>query len=201
MLKIGLTGGIASGKSTVADAFHQNYQIPVIDADKVARSLVAPNTPCLQAIVQRYGASILDVSGQLQRHALRKIIFANNAERDWLEHLLHPHILIEMQTLSETFSGPYILWMIPLLLEKNMQSNVDRILVVDCSPVIQRKRCMARDGISEHEAQAILDTQMTREEKLQFADEIIHNYADSWQDLQAQITKIHKKYLLLSQSQ
>ena len=106
-----------------------------------------------------------------------------------------------MQTQSATASDPYIIWMIPLLLEKNMQNSVDRILVIDCDPELQCKRCMARDGISQEEAQAILNTQMPREEKLQFADEIIHNREDDWHELQTQVTKIHEKYHLLSQSQ
>ncbi len=172
--RIGLTGGIASGKSTVAKLFIDKG-IDVIDADQLARELVVPGQAAWREILETFGPEMINTDGTLNRKALRGRIFSDKAARQRLESILHPRIrklLLERAALSKS---PYALLVIPLLVEKGWQKWLDNVIVVDCSPETQIRRLIARDHIDEGEAQAILNTQATRAQRLAVADAIIHN--------------------------
>lgn len=197
MLIIGLTGGIGSGKSTVARLF-ADKGIPVIDADVIARHLTMPNEPALHAIVDHFGIPILQKDGSLNRTALRDIVFNNPAERQWLEQLLHPLIRekISQELASISASGlcpPYCLVVIPLLLETGAYPFLDRILVVDAPESLQIERIIARDNTPSDNARAIITAQTTREERLKHANDVIINEG-SLADLLPQIDKLHGQY-------
>jgi dephospho-CoA kinase len=173
-LRIGLTGGIASGKSTVAQLF-AGHGVPVIDLDLVARAVVAPGEPALDAIVAEFGPDVLDAAGQLDRASLRARVFQDPAERERLEALLHPRILAAAVRQAETAGGPYQVIVAPLLVESGLTGWVDRVLVVDCPAETQLQRLLARDGGDEALARAILATQASREQRLAAADDVIVN--------------------------
>jgi dephospho-CoA kinase len=173
-LRIGLTGGIASGKSTVAQLF-AGHGVPVIDLDLVAREVVAPGEPALAAIVAEFGPDVLDAAGQLDRASLRARVFQDPAERKRLEALLHPRILEAAVRHAETAGGPYQVIVAPLLVEFGLTGWVDRVLVVDCPAETQLQRLLARDGGDETLARAILATQASREQRLAAADDVIVN--------------------------
>jgi dephospho-CoA kinase len=173
-LRIGLTGGIASGKSTVARLFAERG-VPVIDLDQLAREVVAPGEPGLAAIVTAFGTDVLDRAGGLDRAALRAIVFGDPAARKRLEALLHPPILEAAVRHADAAGGPYQVLVVPLLVESGLTSWVDRVLVVDCLPETQLKRLLARDRGDETLARAILATQATREERLAAADDVLSN--------------------------
>jgi dephospho-CoA kinase len=173
-LRIGLTGGIASGKTTVAHRFVE-LGIPVIDADESARTVVAPGMPGLAAVVDKFGTGLLIADGELDRRALRHLIFADPDRRRELEAILHPLIRADMEQRAHTSAGPYIVMAIPLLVEGGAIDRVDRILVVDVPEDLQRQRVMRRDGVSAEQAQAILAAQTSRENRLQVADDVILN--------------------------
>src|ERR1700734_3942106 len=154
-LRIGLTGGIASGKSTVAQRFAE-LGIPVVDADVAAREVVAPGTPGLAQVVERFGPSILAENGELDRRALRQLIFKDPGSRQDLEAILHPLIRAAMENRTETAAGPYVVMAIPLLVEGGARGRADRILVVDVDEAVQLQRVQARDGGSLDQARAIL---------------------------------------------
>jgi dephospho-CoA kinase len=173
-LRIGLTGGIASGKSTVAQLF-TGHGVPVIDLDLVAREVVAPGEPALAAIVAEFGAEVLDAAGQLDRASLRARVFQDPAERKRLEALLHPLILEAAVRHAEKAGGPYQVIVAPLLVEFGLTGWVDRVLVVDCPAETQLQRLLARDGGDEALARAILATQASRAQRLAAADDVIVN--------------------------
>jgi dephospho-CoA kinase len=173
-LKIGLTGGIASGKSTVARLFAERG-IPVIDLDLVAREVVAPGQPALAAIVKAFGADVLDERGELDRASLRARVFRDPVARRRLEELLHPRILEAGVSQAEQAGGPYQVIVAPLLVEFGLTGWVDRVLVVDCPAETQLQRLLARDGGGEAIARAILATQASREQRLAAADDVIVN--------------------------
>jgi dephospho-CoA kinase len=173
-LKIGLTGGIASGKSTVARLFAERG-IPVIDLDLVAREVVAPGQPALAEIVAAFGADVLDERGELDRASLRDRVFRDPVARKRLEELLHPRILEAGVTQAEHAGGPYQVIVAPLLVEFGLTRWVDRVLVVDCPAATQLQRLLARDGGDEAIARAILATQASREQRLAAADDVIVN--------------------------
>jgi len=191
-LRIGLTGGIASGKSTVAGLFAA-LGVPVIDTDQVARDIVQPGSPVLAAIVDRFGPGVL-ASGQLNRAALRSRVFADPQARADLEGLTHPAIQAETAARSTRAGGHYQLIAVPLLAEKGLKSRYDRVLVIDCDPELQRRRLVVRDGSTLAEAQAILDAQASRAQRLALADEVIVNTGDI-RDLATQVEAVHAKYL------
>lgn len=175
MLTIGLTGGIASGKTTVASAFAE-LGVNQIDADVVAREVVAPGEPLLEEIARHFGPSILTADGALDRKQLRHLIFEDSRQRHWLESRMHPAIFTRIQTQLHGLDGSYRLLIVPLLLESNKyQSIVDRVLVVDIPEAMQLERLMARDGSSPEQAEAILKAQMGRDERLRKADDVIDN--------------------------
>jgi dephospho-CoA kinase len=173
-LKIGLTGGIASGKSTVARLFAERG-IPVIDLDLVAREVVAPGQPALATIVEAFGPGVLDERGELDRTSLRDRVFRDPEARKRLEELLHPRILEAGVIQAEHAGGPYQVIVAPLLVEFGLTGWVDRVLVVDCPVEIQLQRLLARDGGDEAIARAILATQASREQRLAAADDVIVN--------------------------
>ncbi|WP_194437579.1 dephospho-CoA kinase [Vibrio fluminensis] len=193
-LVIGLTGGIASGKTTVANIFRDQFAIDIIDADVVAREVVEPNSDGLNAIVERYGREILLEDGSLDRSALREIIFADRNEKIWLDSLLHPMIRRNMQQQLEQVTSEYALLVIPLMVENNLQELADHILVVDVDEKIQIERTMNRDGVSHQQAESILQSQASRQQRLAIANDVIKNHSQN-QQLLPQITELHKKYL------
>ena len=191
---IGLTGGIASGKTTVANLFQQQFGINIVDADIVAREVVEPESAGLKQIVQRYGAAILLDDGTLNRAQLRDIIFADPNEKQWLDALLHPMIRQRMLEQLDNTTTPYALLVIPLMAENNLQTLANRVLVVDVDESSQIERTMLRDGISQQQAQSIVNSQATRAQRLAIADDVIKNHSKN-QQLLYQITELHKKYL------
>ena len=192
MFKVGLTGGIGSGKSTVAAMF-EALGVTVIDADRVARELVAPSSDALTEIVRQFGDDILDADGTLDRAALRQRIFADPSQRRLLESILHPRILQQMHAAAERASGPYAILVMPLLLEAGQQQAVDRVLVVDCAPELQRQRAMTRDASSAQEVERIMAAQVSRAQRLAAADDVIVNDADL-QHLETHVQALHQRY-------
>lgn len=172
MLIIGLTGGIASGKTTVADLFAARG-VPLVDADVSAREVVAPGSSGLAAVVEAFGSEILTTTGELDRRALRARVFGQPEERRRLESILHPLIRQHLQDSLQALSGPYALLVAPLLLEGDLSKAVQRVLVVDVPEEVQIARVMSRDGSSREEAEAILRAQMSRQERLARADQSI----------------------------
>lgn len=196
-LVIGLTGGIASGKTTVANLFQQHFAIDIVDADIVARQVVAPGSAGLAAIVDHFGADILTRGGELDRGQLRQRIFAHAEEKQWLNALLHPMIRRKMIEDLAQVSSPYALLVVPLLVENQLQTLCDRVLVVDVEEKTQLQRTMDRDGVDEQQVRAILKAQASRHERLALADDVIKNESKD-QDLLQQITDLHQKYLAMS---
>lgn len=176
-LRIGLTGGIASGKSTVAEMF-ADLGVPVIDTDVIAREVVAPGKPALAEIRARFGDGIVDADGRLDRSRLRNLIFADSRARDDLEDILHPRIGAETRRQAAVAGGAYQLIVVPLLVESSLRGFVDRVLVVDCDEDTQIQRLLARDAESPGQARRILAAQASREERLSIADDIIENNGD-----------------------
>lgn len=195
---VALTGGIGSGKSTVANAFAR-LGVVVIDADIIARQVVEPMTPALAAIRERYGAEILLSDGSLNRAALRRRIFSHPDEKRWLNALLHPLIRAETQRQFAQARSPYLLWVIPLLVENRLQQSADRILVIDVDRETQLARTVARDGVSRQQAENILAAQVTREQRLAWADDIIDN-SGSPESIEPRVAELHHRYLELATS-
>jgi dephospho-CoA kinase len=194
--RIGLTGGIASGKSTAAKFFGA-LGVPILDSDQIARDVVEPGQPPLERLVERFGPSILTPDGHLDRPALRDIVFSDPMARADLEALTHPAIGAAMEARSAAAGGPYQVLVIPLLVEKNLSSHVDRVLVVDCDEDLQVRRLRDRDGSSPEQAQAILSAQAPRAARLRAADDVITNEADM-SAVQDQVTALHSRYLELA---
>ncbi|MEB4673345.1 dephospho-CoA kinase [Enterobacteriaceae bacterium G50] len=193
---VALTGGIGSGKSTVADAF-SNLGINVIDADILARQVVEPGTPALRAIVEHFGPQILTPDGALNRRVLRERIFANPDEKAWLNALLHPLIQRETQQQMQKATSPYVLWVVPLLVENNLASRADRVLVVDVTRDTQILRTMQRDRVSREHAEHILAAQATREQRLAAADDVIDNNGTP-EAIASDVARLHARYLELA---
>jgi dephospho-CoA kinase len=198
VLRVGLTGGIASGKSTAAKFFGA-LGVPILDSDQVAREVVEPGQPPLERLVERFGRGILTPDGHLDRPALRNIVFSDPRARADLENLTHPAIGAALEARSAEAGGPYQILVIPLLVEKNLSAHVDRVLVVDCNEELQIRRLNARDGSTRTQAQAILDAQVSRSTRLKAADDVITNDADM-SALQAQVAALHARYLELARA-
>lgn len=196
MLAIGLTGGIGSGKSTVAEHFRQ-HGVPVFDADVICRDLVEPGEPALAEIVARFGAGIIDQDGRLDRESLREDVFSDEHKRLALEAILHPRVHAQMRTGLQTLDAPYALLMIPLLVEGGRNDLVQRILVVDLPESEQIARVSHRDGLSEDQVRAIMAAQASREQRLAVADDVIDNRGDPG-DLAGQVNALHQRYLQLA---
>jgi len=195
-LRIGLTGGIASGKTTVATRFRE-LGVPVIDADIAARTVVLPGQAALQEIAQRFGGGVIGNGGTLDRPKLRDIVFSDQQARKDLEAILHPRIRAEMERLATEAQGPYLVFDIPLLVEGGATDRVDRVLVVDVDEAVQLERLKARDGGSDDQARAILASQASRAERLARADDLLVNTGGLSQ-LHDAVDRLHEQYLLLA---
>ena len=192
---IGVTGGIASGKSTVALAFAA-LGIPWVDADDVAREVVEPGEPALAEIAARFGESVLHSDGRLNRRALREIVFAEPTERRWLEGVTHPRIrqrLIAHLERMQAEGAPYVLLVSPLLFESGQSQLVDRCLVIDVPESLQIARTASRDEVGEVQARAIIAAQMSRSERLARADDVIDNSRGE-AELTAQVAELDRRY-------
>ena len=198
MFIVGLTGGIGSGKSTIAQHFVE-LGITCIDADLTAREVVQPGEPALDAIFQHFGETILLADGSLDRRKLREEIFGNSSARKWLNELLHPLIRQRMLQQCQQANSPYCILMVPLLFENNLQSLVQRTLVIDVDEATQIRRTMQRDKATEEQIKAIIAAQCPRQQRLMLADDVISN-GDEVTPLQRQhaVNTLHQTYLLLA---
>jgi dephospho-CoA kinase len=194
-LRIGLTGGIASGKSTVEQRLSE-LGVPVINADDSARVVVAPGQPGLAAVIERFGVGLLTQDGVLDRAALRNLIFQSPEKRRDLEAILHPLIREHMKQQTLTAIGPYLVLSIPLLVEGGgaARDGVDRILVVDADESQQVQRLMSRDSVSAEQARSILAAQASRADRLKAADDVLLN-SGSVPELRQAVDRLHQRYL------
>ncbi len=196
MLRVGLTGGIASGKSTVARLFAA-LGVPIIDTDELAREVVAPGSAMLKRITSRFGQRVMKPDGSLDRAALRSLVFADPQARAELEALTHPPILEAMRSRARAAGGPYQMLVIPLLVETGLEREVDRVLVVDADEDVRVRRLQARDGATLDEARALLASQVARETRLAAADDVIVNDGDL-HHLRDQVEALHARYVALT---
>ncbi|AOW79024.1 dephospho-CoA kinase [Colwellia sp. PAMC 20917] len=196
---IGLTGGIGCGKTTVAN-FFSDLGIDIIDADIAARKVVAPNSSALLQISQHFGKTFIMPDGSLNRALLRSQIFSNEADKQWLNNLLHPLIRQTMLEEIQQSQSPYCLLVAPLLIENNLQSLVARILVIDISESAQVKRAVLRDPSSSDEIKRIIASQISREDRLKHADDIIDNSSSDLSLIKASVIKLDQKYRNLATS-
>lgn len=199
MLRIGLTGGIGAGKSVVSKKFNALYDIPVIDADDLTRDLMQIDKEAYHEIVAVFGMEALTDNKEINRKFLRDVIFSDRTKRAILEKIIHPKVEHAITEKVANLSSAYCLIVIPLLIESNMQSVVDRILVVDTRKQNQLERVVNRDGCDTDQVQKIIDAQIDPDERLRHADDIITNNGDLG-DLDQQIHRLHQKYLALSRS-
>lgn len=198
MLRVALTGGIGSGKSSVAELFGR-LGAPIIDADLIARELTRIGHPLLQEIGHAFGAGVINADGSLNRRALGNLVFANPDQRRQLEQILHPPIRREMEHRLRACAAPYAILVIPLLLETRQQDIADIIIVVDLPEQLQIKRVMQRDGLSEDQVRGILAAQCQRSERLAAADYLIDN-SGGLDQLIAQVENIHQRLIASSPS-
>jgi dephospho-CoA kinase len=196
--RIGLTGGIASGKTAVSDRFAA-HGVPILDADLIAREVIAPGTALRAQLFERFGPGIRAADGELDRAALRRIVFADPTLRRELEALLHPAVRARTEQLALQAHGPYQLHVVPLLVETQAADRYDRVLVVDCPEDLQWLRLRARDGLSEAEARAMLAAQASRAARLALADDVIVNDG-ALAALNARVATLHARYLKLAAS-
>jgi len=192
---LGLTGGIGSGKSAAAQRFVE-LGVHLVDADQAARWVVEPGRPALASLVERFGPGLLLEDGQLNRAALRELIFADAEQRRWVEALLHPLIGQEIFSYLAKAESPYAVFVSPLMIESGQYQRTDRLLVIDAPQSLQVERTLLRDQTSPEQVQAILKAQASREERLRHADDILVNDRDiAW--LHAEVDRLHNFYLTL----
>jgi len=196
--RVALTGGIASGKSTVAGMFAA-LGVPVVDTDLIARQVVEPGRPALASVVDAFGPEVLALDGSLDRRRLRDRVFADSGQRRRLEAILHPAIRAEMERQSQAAGGPYQLLVIPLLAEGGRRDHVDRVLLVDAPESAQLERLMRRDGGTREQAEAALRAQASRAQRRAIADDVLDNTGDP-AALNAQVAALHERYLALATS-
>lgn len=196
VFRVGLTGGIASGKSTVADYFAE-LGVPVVDTDLIAREVVSISSPALEEIRTAFGPDVISADGTLDRAAMRKIVFADDGKRRLLESILHPRIRELAFRRADQASAPYVIIVVPLLFESPMRNAMDRILVLDCSVETQLKRLLARDCETEEQANKIIAAQATRDERLSIADDVITNDGDL-EATRREVGRLHRRYLALA---
>jgi dephospho-CoA kinase len=190
MLQVGLTGGIACGKSTVTQLFF-DLGVPIIDADIITRELMQPDTGIFRSIVSHFGDQILTLDKQLDRKKIANIIFSDSYQKQWLEALLHPEVRKTMHTAIKNLDeAPYCILAIPLLVETLPNPLVEKIIVVDCKPEIQKQRLKQRDNIATTQAEKIIQSQTDRETRLKYADYIIENN-DNIDNLTITVDKVH----------
>ena len=195
-LTVGLTGGIASGKSWVAAQFEQ-LGVPVLDADQVSREIVLPGSPALAEIGRQFGSGFITPEGSLDRRRMREHVFADETERRRLEAILHPRMHQHMRDWRDRQTTPYCMLSAAILLETRMRELVDRVLVVDASEAVQRQRLTTRDGIDLELATRMMAAQARREDRLAAADDILHNDASMDESLQ-QVRQLHELYLQIA---
>ncbi|WP_331345462.1 dephospho-CoA kinase [Cellvibrio sp. UBA7661] len=195
-LIVGLTGGIGSGKSEACRLFAARG-IVIVDADNIARDVVLPGSTALHDISLHFGEEILTTSGELDRRKLRDIIFSNPHEKKWLENLLHPIINLEIRNQLANAESPYVILASPLLLETRQFELTNRILVIDASEQLQIERASTRDRNDTAQIKAIMNTQLSRQERCAKADDIIQNHGNL-DELDEQIEKLHQRYLEMS---
>lgn len=195
---VGVSGGIGSGKTTVTNLFAE-LGIDIIDADVIAREVVAPQTPGLNAIVAKLGQDILDNHGHLNRALLRQLVFTQPDLKEWLNQLLHPLIREQMQQQTQGASSPYCILSVPLLVENQGYKTVDRVLIVDVSEATQLQRTVLRDNSNVEQISAIMRAQASREQRLAVADDVIENEG-SEQELIEKVAQLHHLYLSLAES-
>ncbi|WP_109432004.1 dephospho-CoA kinase [Aggregatibacter segnis] len=198
---VGLTGGIGSGKSTIAELFAE-LGVPIVDADLVARQVVEKNSPLLAEIATHFGPEILLEDGALNRAALREKIFANETQKQWLNQLLHPAIRHEMLRQLAAQQAPYCIFMVPLLIENNLTALCQRILVVDVLEHTQVERACQRDNNQVEQIKRIMQSQVSRQERLKYADDVINNNEDliaSLPQLKQKVLDLHHLYLQLAE--
>jgi dephospho-CoA kinase len=190
---VAVTGGIGAGKSEVTRRF-EALGVAVIDADVIARELVAPGQPALQAIRQQFGGAVLAQDGKLDRRRMRELIFSDPGKKQLLEALLHPLIAMVMQQQARAASGPYVMLAIPLLAESHRYDWVDRVLLIDAPVELQRERIMRRDSITQSEADEVIAGQATRAQRIALADDVIINQSDL-AELDEAVKRLHSRYL------
>jgi len=196
VLKVGLTGGIGCGKSTVTALFKQ-LNVPVIDADEIAHQVVAIGQPALKLIQQIFGSDSLNADGSLNRNTIRELVFTDPEQKKKLEAIIHPLVYQTIQARLALLTSPYCLLSIPLLFETNKADFVDRILVVDCPVATQIERVQKRDHLSTERVQSIIDSQVSRAFRIAHAQDVIDN-TQSTTELAQQVEKLHNLYLSLS---
>ena len=193
-LKIGLTGGIASGKTTISDYF-KALGIPIIDADVISHEVTKPNGSAFEEIISSFGSNILDESGLINRKKMRSIIFDDASKKEILEGIIHPKVREEMFNLVSQSNDHYLILSVPLLIETGMNKMMDRILVVDCSVETQIERLIQRDKINLDEAKSILRNQTNRSTRLKVADDLIINEKNvTLTDLEKEVFELHRIY-------
>ncbi len=198
MFRVGLTGGIACGKTTVADMFAA-LGAQIIDTDELARDVVEPGEPALESVIEHFGSTILDDDGRLDRRALRRLVFTDPEKRHLLEQILHPAIRRRMIESSAIVRGPYQVLVIPLLVESHSGGHVDRVLVVDCDEEVQIRRLMNRDHESRETAEKMLAAQISRQDRLDHADDIIDG-GSKLESLQQRVKQLDQYYRELTTS-
>jgi len=196
---VGVTGGIGSGKSAATAEF-EKLGITVVDADVVPRQVVMPGTPCLQAIAEHFGNQLLTEGGELNRKALRQRVFSNPEEKEWLNKLLHPAIRQELISQLEQADSPYVILSAPLLLENGLEKYCQRVLVVDVPESLQISRTIQRDNSPKSEVEAIMKAQLSRDERLKRANDVLNNDG-SLEQLEQQVLQLHQRYLAATVAQ
>ncbi|HDZ8879056.1 dephospho-CoA kinase [Aeromonas dhakensis] len=200
MYVVAITGGIGSGKTTVANQFAE-LGIEVVDADIIAREVVEPGTPALAAIATHFGADVIAPDGRLDRRQLRERVFTDPQAKGWLNALLHPLIRSEMQRQCAAARSPYCLLVVPLLVENRLTALANRVLVIDVDEVTQIERTCRRDGVSREQAEAILAAQASRTERLAAADDVLDNRNGTPEAIKSRIFALHETYLAFASQQ
>lgn len=200
MYVVAITGGIGSGKTTVANQFAE-LGIEVVDADVIAREVVEPATPALAAIAAHFGSEVITPDGQLDRRRLRERVFTDPQAKGWLNALLHPLIRTEMQRQCAAARSPYCLLVVPLLVENRLTALANRVLVIDVDEATQIERTCRRDGVSREQAQAILAAQASRAERLAAADDVLDNQNGTPEAIKSRILALHETYLAFASQQ
>lgn len=194
--RVALTGGIASGKTTVANLF-AGLGVPVIDTDVIARAVVEPGQPALAAVVAAFGRDVLDADGRLDRRRMRERIFSDREAQRRLEAILHPAIRSAMERQSREAGGVYQVLVVPLLTEGGRRDHVDRVLLVDVPEAVQVERLISRDGVTHEQAQAALSAQASRAARLAWADDLVAN-TGRIDDLRTRIVELDALYRRLA---
>lgn len=197
MFRVGLTGGIGSGKSTIANLFAE-HGVPVIDTDIIAHQIMMPDGPAYQSVIDNFGYDCLSADQTIDRKKLASIVFNSKEQKQQLESILHPLIWLIAEQKINDCNFPYCIIVVPLLFEGSHQARFNSILVVDCSEEEQIRRVIARDNRTKEEVSAIMNNQIKRSERLSLANNIISN-SDTSDNLQTDVDELHQKYLKLSQ--